>query len=58
MTYVVEIEDKDGRRAIKEYEANSSYDLVGRLRHELRSYPDFRAVKAWCKEQPQKVVHL
>ena len=58
MTYVVEIEDKDGRRAIKEYEASSSYELVGRLRYELRPYPDFRPVGAWCKEQPQRAIYL
>ena len=58
MTYVVEIEDKHGRRATKEYEASSSYDLVGRVRHELKSYPDFRPVAAWYKEQPEKAVYL
>jgi hypothetical protein len=58
MTYVVEIEDKHGRRAIKEYEASSPYDLVGRVRYELKPYPDFRPVGAWSKDQPEKVVHL
>jgi len=58
MTYVVEIEDKHGRRTIKEYEASSPYDLVGRVRYELKPYPDFKPVGAWCKDQPQKAVHL
>jgi len=58
MTYVVEIEDKHGRRAIKEYEASSPYDLVARLRHELKPYPGFRPVGAWSKDQPEQVVYL
>jgi len=58
MTYVVEIEDQHGRRAIKEYEASSPYDLVGRLRYELEPYPEFKPVAAWCKDQPQKAVYL
>jgi hypothetical protein len=58
MTYVVEIEDKHGHRAIKEYEASSSYDLVGRLRYELKPYPDFKPVGAWCKEEPQRAIYL
>jgi hypothetical protein len=58
MTYVVEIEDKDGKRAIKEYDASSPYDLVGRVRYDLIPYPDFRPVGAWHKEQPEKVVYL
>jgi hypothetical protein len=58
MTYVVEIEDKHGRRAVKEYDASSAYDLVGRVRYELMPYPEFRPVSAWCKEQPGKAVYL
>jgi hypothetical protein len=58
MNYVVEIEDQHGRRAIKEYEATSSYDLVGRLRYELKPYPDFKPVGAWCKDQPQRTIYL
>jgi hypothetical protein len=58
MTYVVEIEDRHGRRAVKEYEASSSYDLLGRVRYELTPYPDFKPVAAWCKEQPEKAVYL
>ena len=58
MTYVVEIEDQHGRRAIKEYEASSPYDLLGRLRHELKPYPDCRPVGAWYKDQPEKPVYL
>ena len=58
MTYVVEIEDQHGRRAIKEYDASSSYDLVGRVRYELKPYPGFKPVAAWCKEQPEKPVYL
>jgi hypothetical protein len=58
MNFVVEIEDQHGHRAVKEYEASSSYDLVGRLRHELAPYPDFRPVGAWCKDQPEKIVYL
>ena len=58
MTYVVEIEDKHGRRAVKEYEASSSYDLVGRVRYELQPYPDFKPVAAWRKERPEKAVYL
>ena len=58
MTYVVEIEDQHGRRAVKEYDASSPYDLVGRVRYELKPYPDFKPVAAWCKEQPEKAVYL
>jgi hypothetical protein len=58
MTYVVEIEDQHGRRAIKEYDASSSYELVGRLRYDLKRYPEFKPVAAWCKEQPEKAVYL
>jgi hypothetical protein len=58
MTYVVEIEDKDGNRALKEYEANSAYDLVGRVRYELKPYPEFKPVGAWCKDLPEKPVYL
>jgi hypothetical protein len=58
MIYVVEVEDKHGRRAVKEYEASSPYDLVGRVRYELKPYPDFTPVAAWYKEQPEKAVYL
>jgi len=58
MTYVVEIEDQTGRRAVKEYEASSAYELVGVVRHELDPYPGFRPVGAWHKEQPEKIVYL
>ena len=58
MTYVVEIEDGHGRRAVKEYDASSPYDLLGRVRYELTQYPDLRPVAAWCKEQPEKAVYL
>jgi hypothetical protein len=58
MTYVVEIEDADGKRATKEYDASSAYDLVGVVRHDLTPYPDFKAIGAWSKEQPEKVVYL
>jgi hypothetical protein len=58
MTYVVEIEDQHGRRAVKGYDASSSYNLVGRIRYELKSYPEFKPVAAWCKEQPEKAVYL
>jgi hypothetical protein len=44
MTYVVEIEDKYGRRAVKEYDASSAYDLVGMVRYELKPYPEFKPV--------------
>jgi hypothetical protein len=52
------MEDRHGRRAVKEYEASSSYDLVGRIRYELKAYPEFKPVAAWCKQQPEKVVYL
>jgi hypothetical protein len=58
MTYVVEVEDKHGRRAVKEYDASSPYDLLGRVRYELTPYPDLRAVAAWCKAQPERAVYL
>ena len=58
MTYVVEIEDQAGRRAIKEYEATSAYDLVNLVRYELDPHPDLRPIGAWHKEQPDKVVYL
>lgn len=58
MTRVFEIEDKYGRRAVKEYEASSPYDLVGRVRYELKSYPDLKPVAAWCKEQLEKAVYV
>jgi hypothetical protein len=58
MTYVVEIEDTLGKRALKEYEASSPYELVGVVRYELEGYPHVRAVGAWHKEHPAKVVYL
>jgi hypothetical protein len=58
MTYMVDIEDKYGHRAIKEYAASSPYDLVGRVRYELKPYPEFKPVAAWCKDKPQKAVYL
>lgn len=58
MNYIVEIEDKHGRRAIKEYEASSPYDLAGRVRYELEAYPECKPVAAWYKEQPEKAVYL
>jgi hypothetical protein len=58
MTYVVEIEDGHGHRAVNEYEANSPDDLLGRLRFELEPYPDFKPVGAWWKDQPEKAVYL
>ena len=58
MTYVVEIEDKHGRRAVKEFDASSPYALVGQVRYELKPYPEFKPVAAWHKEQPDKAVYL
>ena len=58
MTYVVEIEDKNGCRAIKEYEASSAYDLANVVTHELRAYPGFKAVGAWQKSAPGKQVYF
>jgi hypothetical protein len=58
VTYVVEIEDNAGNRAVKEYDARSPYELVGMIHHELKPYPDFRPVSAWHKEQPEKTLYL
>ena len=58
MTFVVEIEHRCGRRAVKEYEATSAYALVPMIRYELSRFPDVRPVGAWRKEQPEKTVFL
>ena len=54
MTYVVEIEDKDGHRALKEYEANSPYELVGVVRYELNSCPSSGRSEPGTRDSPRK----
>jgi hypothetical protein len=44
MVYVVEIENGAGGRAVKEYDANSPYELNFVVKHELRQYPNFRVI--------------
>lgn len=58
MTYIVEIEDNDGARESKEYEVSSAYVLVNVVQQELKTCPDFKVVKAWHKERPERVIHL
>ena len=58
MVYVVEIESGCGDRAVKEYVANSAYDLNFVVKHELRQYPDFRVVEAWTKSEPPRPVFI
>lgn len=58
MVFVVEIESGSGDRAVKEYDANSAYELNFVVKHELRQYPDFRVVEAWTKSEPPRPVFI
>jgi hypothetical protein len=58
MVYLVEIESGSGGRAVKEYDANSAYDLNFMVKHELRQYPNFRVVEAWAKSEPPRPVFI
>jgi hypothetical protein len=56
MVYVVEIERRDGARAVKEYETKTVRDLAKAIYRDLRAFPAFRVTRAWRKEQPEKRV--
>jgi hypothetical protein len=58
MEYVVQIADAGGHVAVKEYEANSPYELVSVVRYDLKSYPNFRVLNAWRKGEPDRAVYL
>ena len=58
MTFVVEIEGPDGSKAVKEYYATSTYELVYVVAYDLRDYPDFQVTTAWHKEEPARRVHI
>ena len=56
MLYVVEIENQDGKKATKEYEAKSSNELVIVVQRDLTLYPRVRLVGAWEKGHPTRTV--
>jgi hypothetical protein len=58
MLYVVEIQSREGDKAVKEYEATSSYELVFVVAFDLKPYPDFKVVNAWQKADPAKIIHI
>lgn len=58
MVYVVEIENRAGARAVKEYDARSAYELNFMVRHDLSQYPAFRVVQAWPKADPDRTVFV
>ena len=54
MVWVVEVEDNEGRRAIKEYEAPSFNELVMQVDRELRPYKNIRLSGCWHKGEPER----
>ena len=56
MVYVVEIEARDGARAIKEYNTRTVRELAKAIYRDLRAYPAFRLTRAWRKGEPEKRV--
>ena len=60
MSFVVEIEDKYGRTAIKEYKngAVDVYDVVDQVQRELKPHPGFRVIGVWQKGSPGKRLSL
>lgn len=49
MVFEVEIESRDGERAVKEYETRTVRELARAIYRDLRSYPDFQLKGAWQK---------
>ncbi len=54
MIYVVEIENRNGETATKEYEGHSVRDVVRRVEMELRDYPGFHLVHVNAVTRPPR----
>ncbi len=54
MMIVVEIADRRGRRASKEYDQPTLSAALDIARQELRAFPDLRIIDAWMKRRPQQ----
>jgi len=52
MIYIVEIKDKDGNTARKEYVARSLREALQLVDHELTGYPQFYVNDIWPKGSP------
>jgi hypothetical protein len=52
MRYIVEVENDRGKKATKEYEAESSDELRRQVAKDLRGYPDIHVADVWMKTQP------
>jgi hypothetical protein len=52
MAYVVEVENKRGKRATKEYEGRSFEELRTKVTQDLRGYPEIHVAGVWRKGRP------
>ena len=51
MLYIVEVENKRGEKATKEYEARSPDDLRRKVTTDLQGYPNIHVADIWMKGQ-------
>jgi hypothetical protein len=51
MIYVVEVENGEGKKATKEYDALTRMDLREMIARDLHPYPNIRIVDVWPKGQ-------
>jgi len=56
MNYLVEIENGTGKTATKEYEAESTGELLVMVEDDLRPHPGHRIVTAWEKHCPERSI--
>jgi hypothetical protein len=56
MIYVVEIQDKKGRKATKEYEVRSFAELGPKLEDEMAGYWDIRISGIWRKGSKRELI--
>jgi len=56
MVFEVEIQSRDGERAVKEYETRTVRELARAIYRDLRGYPNFQLNGAWQKDEPRSRV--
>jgi len=56
MHYVVQVENRAGESATKEYEAASTGELLVMIESDLRRSPGHRIIAAWEKDCPERLI--
>ena len=58
VAYVVEVENKGGRKATKEYEGRSFDELRTKVAMDLRGYPEIHIAGVWRKGRPNERIFV